>query len=61
MITIYQSQPGMIVFSHPHVDYGKCSINDDVYIDLKKFGVTKERIQKIDFDGINKKLIATIR
>ena len=56
MVIICQSSVTQVVFIYlPMVE------DDNMYIELRKLGVSRERIQGVEIDKINKKMIVNMR
>ena len=56
MVKICQSSVSQVVFIYaPMVD------DENMYIELLKLGVARERIQCVEIDNINRKIIVNMR
>jgi hypothetical protein len=56
MVKICQSSVSQIVFIYaPMVE------DENLYIELKKLGVVRERVHGVEIDKINRKMIVNIR
>lgn len=56
MVKVCQSSVSQIVFI-----YAPMQEDENLYIELRKLGVARERIQWVEIDKINRKMIVNMR